>query len=134
MRGAEQMRIFTIILLFILGIGALGGAWMLMTDPSGETLGIPLALLQTTPFKNYLIPGILLFTFIGLLSLYVMALGLKKSNKYPLYLIVQGGILFSWLTIELMINRNFYVHHLHIPLYLMGFIFIGMGFKLKKIK
>jgi hypothetical protein len=67
-----------------------------------------------------------------LLSLFVLLLGLKKSKKYPLYLIVQGGILFSWLTIELIINFNFYVHHLHIPLYMVSFIFIGVGLKLNR--
>lgn len=126
------MRIFTIILLFILGIAALGGGWMLMMDPSGNSLGIPFELLNGTTFKNYLIPGVILFTFNGLFSIYVLLLGVKKSKKYPLYLIFQGGILFSWLTIELMINLDFYVHHLHLPLYLMGFIFIAEGIKLKK--
>lgn len=126
------MRVLTTILLFILGISALGGGWMLIMDPTGEALGIPMALLKSTAFKDYLIPGIVLFTFNGLLSLFVLLLGLKKSKKYPLYLIVQGGILFSWLTIELIINFNFYVHHLHIPLYMVSFIFIGVGIKLNK--
>jgi hypothetical protein len=126
------MRVLTTILLFILGISALGGGWMLIKDPTGEALGIPMALLKSTVFKDYLIPGIVLFTFNGLLSLFVLLLGLKKSKKYPLYLIVQGGILFSWLTIELIINFNFYVHHLHIPLYMVSFIFIGVGIKLNK--
>jgi hypothetical protein len=125
------VRIFTIILLFILGIAALGGGWVLISDPTGESLGIPMALLKGTAFKDYLIPGVILFVFNGLLSLFTLALGLKKSNKYPIYLITQGGILFSWLTIELMINLNFYVYHLHIPLYLISFIFIGAGIKLK---
>ena len=124
------MRGLTTILLFILGISALGGGWMLIKDPTGEALGISLELLKETAFNNYLIPGIVLFTFNGLLSLFVLLLGLKKSKKYPVYLIVQGGVLFSWLTIELIINFNFYTHHLHIPLYMVSFIFIGVGIKL----
>ncbi len=75
------MRIFTIILLFILGIAALGGGWVLISDPTGESLGIPMALLKGTAFKDYLIPGVILFVFNGLLSLFALALGLKKIKK-----------------------------------------------------
>lgn len=112
-----------------MGIAALGGGWLLMMDPTGETLGISIELLKETFFNNYSIPGIILFTFNGLLSLFAMFLGLQKSIKYAFFLIVQGGILFCWLTIELIINLDFYAHHLHIPLYLMSFIVAGIKLK-----
>ena len=128
------MRIFTLILLLILGISAVGGGWMLITDPSGISLGIPSDLLKETPFNDYLIPGIILFIFNGVLSLITAILMIKKSKYFTFFLIFQGLFLSTWLTVELILNLDFYTHHLHLPLYLMSIIFIGSGYKLMERK
>lgn len=52
-----------------LAIGALAGGTMLITDPSGELIGMPSSLLQDSFFPDYLIPGILLFCVFGILPL-----------------------------------------------------------------
>lgn len=55
-------------LLFILhafvGIGGMAGGLAAITDP-WQPLGVPVEALKNSPFQNYLIPGILLFTVIG---------------------------------------------------------------------
>ena len=62
---------------------------MLMSNLIGDTLGISMEFLKETPFDSCLIPGMVFFTFSGLPSLFVLLLGLERSKKYPLYLIVQ---------------------------------------------
>ncbi len=58
----------------------------MLLDPSGEFLQFPPGMLENSPFKDYLIPGILLVIFIGLLPL-VTAIGLitkKPMTSLPL--------------------------------------------------
>ena len=71
-------------LLFFLGTGALGGGTLLMVSPSGKWIGhLPLSILESSPFANFLIPGILLFTFIGLTPC-LTSIALIKKPESPL--------------------------------------------------
>jgi hypothetical protein len=54
-------RFFAIILLFFNAVSALYGGWLLISDPSGKSLELPLYWLDHSPFENYLTPGIILF-------------------------------------------------------------------------
>lgn len=48
-----------------LALGALAGGAALMLDPRGEIISLPVEMLAGTPFSTYLVPGALLFTFLG---------------------------------------------------------------------
>jgi hypothetical protein len=76
---AKNIHLF---LLAFLGLGAIGGGGALIVSPSGKLQGgLPLSILARSPFQNFLIPGIILFTVLGLFpSLVVVAL-LKKPNS-----------------------------------------------------
>jgi len=70
MKNNTNTRPFTVWLLIILqillGLGALGGGGTLILAPDGRLMQMPVSLLKDTPFTDYLIPGALLFTFVGL--------------------------------------------------------------------
>jgi hypothetical protein len=103
------VKILAIVLLIFLGFGGVYGAWMLISDPSGGKFNWPLDLLNGTPFKSYLIPGIVLLVSNGLLPLYIAIVTISRK-KYASWLItLQGSILIGWLTAELMINPEFFV-------------------------
>lgn len=72
----KQARPLAVVLLYILqaflGIGAVAGGVGLVTDPSGEAIGMPVSVLERSPFPNFFIPGILLFLVFGLLPLFVL--------------------------------------------------------------
>ncbi|WP_353484330.1 hypothetical protein [Haliscomenobacter sp.] len=78
-KTARNIHLF---LLAFLGLGAIGGGGALIVSPSGKLLGgLPLSILARSPFENFLIPGMILFTVLGLFpSLLVLAL-LKKPNS-----------------------------------------------------
>jgi hypothetical protein len=73
------------ILIFLLGllaIGAIFGGGALILSPGGELLRMPLSNLGTAPFKDFLIPGILLFSIIGVIpSVLIFALIKKPECK-----------------------------------------------------
>ncbi len=60
-----------IILLCLLGIGAVISGGMLVAKPDGSLMLWSPEMLKGTPFSNYLIPGLILFTLVGLFSLFI---------------------------------------------------------------
>lgn len=99
----KKLTIFTIALavtqLFNAGSALLGGI-MLMRDPSGEALSMDTALLNTTPFSDFLIPGIILFLFIGLGNLVGFVLTLMKRGRPGLIGLLFGAILMIWIVAQ----------------------------------
>lgn len=76
-----------IFLLLFLGLGAIGGGALLVISPSGKLLGgLPLSILDHSPFNDFLIPGIILFLVLGLSPcLLAVALIKKPTNRFAEY-------------------------------------------------
>jgi len=125
------LRSIVIILLFFLALNAIGGGVLLIVGPSGEAIQIPIELLDGTPFSDYLIPGIILLTANGLLSLAAAILTILKRKHYPCFIILQGCVLIGWLTIEIMLNKDFFDPFLHYSLYSLAIVLIISGIVLK---
>ncbi len=84
-------------LLAFLGLGALGGGGVLIVSPSGKLMGMPLSLLQHSPFRSFLIPGITLFLLLGVAPC-LTAYALLKRPVSPLaeQLNFFGDMHWSW--------------------------------------
>ena len=70
-----------IVLLFFIGIGALISGAMLFVAPDGHLMQWSTNDLVGTPFSNYLIPGIILFVFVGIFPVFV-GYGLLKCPAW----------------------------------------------------
>jgi hypothetical protein len=73
-----------LILLAFLGLSAIDGGGALIISPSGKLLGgLPLSILQNSPFTDFLIPGIILFIVLGLFpTLLIFALHKKTASPF----------------------------------------------------
>lgn len=121
----KSIRTFTVILLITVGISALTAGYFFITDPSGNTLDLSVALLKHSPFNSYLIPGILLFVFIGILNMIVAFLTTIKSSGHPRFIVIQSVILLGWIIIEMLLIReisflHFFIAGIGILLFMMG--------------
>ena len=101
MKNNTNTRPFTVWLLIILqillGLGALGGGGTLMLAPDGRLIQMPVTLLKDTPFTDYLIPGALLFTFVGLYPMAVAySLWRRPAWRWPDMLNPFKGIHWAW--------------------------------------
>jgi hypothetical protein len=77
--ATKTARNLLLILLAFLGLSAIGGGGALILSPSGKLLGgLPLSILQNSPFGNFLIPGIILFIVLGLFPSFLVWALLKK--------------------------------------------------------
>jgi hypothetical protein len=73
-----------------------------VSDPSGATIGLPLEWLKGSPFSDYLIPGLILSSVLGILPL-VVAWGLWKRRSWAWYGSLFVGVsLASWIATEIL--------------------------------
>lgn len=80
--ATTTVRNIYLLLLAFLGLSAIGGGGALIISPTGKLLGgLPLSILDRSPFNDFLVPGIILFVVLGIIpSLLVFAL-LKKPTS-----------------------------------------------------
>ena len=78
------------VLHIIVGVGAIFGGLGAIMNPQ-EPMGITVDALKNSPFRDFLIPGIILFAVIGLGNLFSAAMYLTKT-KYQGYI----SSVFSW--------------------------------------
>ena len=78
----KRIRNIFLIVLGFLALGAIGGGLVLIISPTGELLGLPLSEFNNMPFDSYLIPGVILFSILGVIpSLLIIALLKKPESK-----------------------------------------------------
>ncbi|MEK3874928.1 hypothetical protein [Paenibacillus sp. FSL M7-0420] len=78
MPGAVRVLV---VLQGFLSLGAIAGGLALLTDPSGELLGMPATAMARMPFHSFAVPGLLLLSVFGMLPLLVLY-GLWKQPQW----------------------------------------------------
>jgi len=121
----KRARTASLVLLFFLGLSALPAALFMIVDPSGMRMGLPLELLDQTPFHNFLVPGILLGFFNGILGLLFAIQVIKRHRLQAWMVMFQGGVLMTWLTAEVIMGL--YYPPLTLPYYLVATLLLSCG-------
>lgn len=139
-KPAKTPRKILLSLLGFLGLGALGGGGALSISPSGQLLGIPLALLAHSPFRRFLVPGLILFTVLGMAPCLLVVALLKKPasplaerlNFCPdMHWAWTGSIyvafaLIGWIQIEMMLlDAVSWLHTFYMEL-AVGILFVAL--------
>lgn len=82
------------------GLSGLYGGGALVWDPTGTLLQMPLDLLEGSPFATYRIPGLILFTVLGIGPM-VVAVELWRQRTWAWYgAIAVSGALLIWIAVE----------------------------------
>lgn len=79
------------------GLSGLAGGFGLITNPDGQALQMSTEWLQSTPFSNFLIPGIVLFSFNGLGNIAGFFTTLKKHKKAAHVAAFFGLVMMTWI-------------------------------------
>jgi len=137
MKDPSNKKPFTCKLLIfmhiLLGIGAVFGGGVLVIDPSGGLIKMPITLLENSPFNNFLIPGIILLIILVILPLIISyALTTKWSwkvaNRLNIFTEMHWSWAFSlytafaliiWITVEGFFMKQFVAIHVF-------YIFLGL--------
>jgi hypothetical protein len=113
-----------------IGLGALGGGFMLVRDPSGSALGVPLTLLEGSPFPDFLIPGMFLLAVNGVGSMIGAGLSFTRRRYAQEIAIVLGAILVAWIVIQIIIISSF--HWLQVLYFILGVVELGIGLYIRR--
>ena len=100
------MRNITIGLLLFVSLAALYGGAMLMQVPTGDALDMKVEWLRFSPFKNYFLPGLLLFIFNGVLSMAVLIMIVMRHPLAHPMVFAQGAILIIWILMRLLLVQQ----------------------------
>jgi hypothetical protein len=116
------MRSFLLLLIAFVAVTALPSGILLVYEPDGSLLGLPLAmlesspfvnsglmlaLLQSSPFANFFFPGLMLALVVGgscILSLSLIASGNANAYKFS---VGTGIILFLWIAGQMMLVQYY---------------------------
>ncbi|MBV7337501.1 hypothetical protein KFU94_56585 [Chloroflexi bacterium TSY] len=118
------------VLQVLIGVGAVSGGLGLALDPSGASLGVPLELLEETPFATFLIPGIVLFTINGLSSLAGAAASFSKYRYAGEAAMALGAFLVVWILVQVYWMSGF--HWLHWLYLILGIVEAGLGWSVRR--
>lgn len=114
-----------VICLVVLSVGAFAGGLSMVISPDGSEMGIPLSLLEDTPFDSFLIPGIVLMSLLGLWPAFTLygllsnarLFGKKSLQPYPAQhwswtsAYSNGVVLILWINIQLLLGISFHILH-----------------------
>ena len=110
---------FLMALHLFVGVGAIGGGLAGMLNPV-EPLGIPVDLLEQSPFENYFIPSLILFTVIGLGHVF-SALATVYFPRHQGYISsVFSWALVIWIVVQVIMIRV--ANFLHVLYFLIGLV------------
>jgi len=108
---------FLIIVMAMEALGAIFGGVNLLSDPSGESIRLPIKLLEGTIFNSYIIPGVILFLLLGFFPLFLIFPLIFKPN-WPIinglniykgyhwawtYTLYTALMLIIWINVQMMI-------------------------------
>ena len=87
------------VFLCIQALGAIGGGAGLVQDPV-ENIGMPLSMLEGSPFSDFLVPGLILLIVVGLPPL-AAVYGLAGRRRWGWWLAIVAGVgLLIWIITE----------------------------------
>ena len=93
----KRVQSIFLIVLGFLALGAIGGGIILIVSSDGALIGLPLSEFKNMPFTSYLIPGIILFSILGVSpSLLIIALLKKPESKIAEQFNIFRDMHWSW--------------------------------------
>lgn len=104
---------------YIIGIGAVFGGLVALLQPNGP-LGISTDVLEGSPFNNFLIPGLVLFGFIGLGNCFSGILAWRGSKLTGMISGFFGCGLMIWIMVQCWILGD--VVFLHVLYFILGLV------------
>jgi hypothetical protein len=111
-----------------LSLGALAGGGLLLAGPDGHLLGLPRSLLERTPFSSFLIPGLVLFTVLGVAPAWAAWLTFRRQKWAPVVAVGVGLALIGWIAVEMVLLAG--AQTLAWTLYLLvGCAIVAFGFR-----
>jgi hypothetical protein len=123
------MKSILFILVSFIALTAILSGLVMISNPDGGILNLPLSLLYDTPFKDYKLPGTLLTVFVGGINLAALFLNLQRHPQRYSWSIAGGAVTSGWIIIQMILIGVF--HWLHALYLVLGILIILIAYQLK---
>lgn len=117
-------------LLLFNGLTAVIAGAMLAYMPDGHLLQLSLGLLEHSPFTDYRIPGLMLFSVIGIGSLVAAYLVWRPQQRTGRFAQVAGVALVIWIMVQMLMLRT--VLPIHLIYLAVGLAIVGLAEHLRR--
>ncbi|MCB9765246.1 MAG: hypothetical protein H6739_36065 [Alphaproteobacteria bacterium] len=108
----RALRVAAGVMTLLVGLTATGGGVELILLPHGaDYMGLDSTILQHSPFTDFVIPGVLLMVFVGLLNLAAAVTVLRRHPLGEPASVAAGVSMTTWILVEVALLRTF--HPLH---------------------
>jgi hypothetical protein len=123
------MKLFLFLLTAFVALTAIVSGGLLVSYPDGSALNMTTILLKTTPFRNFLVPGIILTVLVGGTNLVAVLLNLQTHPLRYNWAIAGAALLIGWVVIQMLLIGS--LHWLQFVYLAVGLMIILLGFQLK---
>jgi hypothetical protein len=100
------MKSTLFILICFVAITTMFAGIALMAVPDGSMLRLPISLLHSTVFKDFRLPGFLLFLFVGGLNFFAAFYLLINNKKKFNWTLIAGIVTIFWVLVQWMMIEN----------------------------
>jgi hypothetical protein len=102
MKNQKSYSLYLLMALILFqGISGLFGGTVLVIDPTGELLQMPLSMLKGSPFRDFRVPGIILLTILGIIPTIVFYGLWKRSSWAWTGALMVSAALIIWIGVEI---------------------------------
>jgi hypothetical protein len=123
------MKTLLFILVSFIAVTATLSGLILISNPDGAAMNLSLSLLEGTPFKNFMVPGLLLTTLVGGVNLLAIFYNMQRHAKRYNWAMAGGIMLIGWLIAQMILIHT--LHWLHFIYLGIGLLIILISFQLK---
>ena len=99
-KSTKRLLLTLGVLQAFIALGALPAGYSMITFPDGSGLGMTLAVLENSPFKSYLVPGLFLFIINGLFNILASIFSFIKHPFSGFIGLTLGIFLTLWICIQ----------------------------------
>lgn len=112
------MRTLLFILISFVAITSLVSGLIIICYPDGSVMQMSTDLLKTSPFKNFLVPGIVLTVLVGGTNLLAAFFNMKRNSSRYDWALAGGIMTCGWVIVQMiLINTLFWLQ----------FVYLGVG-------
>ncbi len=120
--------ILFILVSFIAFTSTISGLLMI-SYPNGEIMDLSLSLLDKTPFKNFLVPGILLTVLVGAVNMLAVFYNMQRHASRYNWAIAGAVMISGWIIVQMiLIEAAHWLHFLYLGI---GILIILLAYQLK---
>ncbi len=123
------MKTILFILVSFIALTSTISGLLMISYPNGEIMDLSLTLLDKTPFKNFLVPGILLTVLVGGVNLLAVFYNMQRHASRYNWAIAGAVMISGWIIVQMiLIEAAHWLHFLYLGI---GILIILLAYQLK---